>query len=144
MQTITRRERPKSAPYLRLKNTKIFKEQLLKTFGKFFFRKKVFFKKSCTMKNSKRGHLGSLNVFTNRKLQKDARGPFDRIRKFSKKSRIVPKKQPKGVFGLASTFGSKKKLWFSARIETAISCFSEINLFLSFASSSRHFTYRFA
>ena len=25
-------------------------------------------------KNSKRGHLGSLNVFTNRKLQKNVRG----------------------------------------------------------------------
>ena len=46
-------------------------------------------------KNSKRGHSGSLNVFTNRKLQKNASVEsenFDRIRKFSKKSRIVPKK----------------------------------------------------
>ena len=43
-------------------------------------------------KNSKRGHSGSLNVFTNRKLQKMQGVPFDRIRKFSKKSRIVPKK----------------------------------------------------
>ena len=48
-------------------------------------------------KNSKRGHSGSLNVFTNRKLQKTALGlPFDRIRKFSKKSRIVPKKTQRG------------------------------------------------
>ena len=60
--------------------SKIFKEQLLETFGKiiffkknlkFFFRKKSIFLESRTMpKNSKRGHSGSLNVFTNRKLQK--------------------------------------------------------------------------
>ena len=70
-------------------------------------------------KNSKRGHSGSLNVFTNRKLQKKCKGvPFDRIRKFSK-SRIVPKKTKqknqtkKGnekTFGLASTFGSIKNI----------------------------------
>ena len=61
-------------------------------------------------KTSKRGHLGSLNVFTNRKLKKCKRVPFDRIRKFSKKSRIVPKKPTGGgAFGLASTFGSIKK-----------------------------------
>ena len=39
--------------------------------------------------------------------------PFDRIRKFSKKSRIVPKKtkqknETKKTFGLASIFGSIK------------------------------------
>ena len=50
----TRRERPKSVPYLRLKNIrgttigniwekKIFKKVFLE---KFFFQKKVFFKKS--------------------------------------------------------------------------------------------------
>ena len=45
-----------------------------KKFLEFFFRKKYFLE-SCTMpKNSKRGHSGSLNVFTNRKLQKNARG----------------------------------------------------------------------
>ena len=53
---------------------------------KFFFKKNIL-KKSRTMpKNSKRGRLGSLNVFTCRKLQKKCKGvPFDRIRKFSKK-----------------------------------------------------------
>ena len=63
----------------------------------FFFKKKVFSKKSRTMKkNSKRGHSGSLNVFTNRKLQKNARGyPLIEFENFSKKIRIVPKK-PKG------------------------------------------------
>ena len=54
--------------------SKILKEQLLEKFGKKIF-KKVFGKKSRTMpKNSKKGHSGSLNVFTNRKLQKNARG----------------------------------------------------------------------
>ena len=57
-------------------------------------------------KNSKRGHLGSLNVFTNRKLQKYARVLFDGIRKFSKKKSHSAEKNPKG---LASTFGSIKK-----------------------------------
>ena len=32
--------------------------------------------------------------------------PFDRIQKFSEKSRIVPKKPKGGPFGLHSTFGS--------------------------------------
>ena len=85
----TRRERPKSAPYLRFKNIQGT------TIGNIW--KKLFFKKGRTMpKNSKRGDSGSLNVSTNRKLQKQGKGVhFDRIRKFSKKSRIVPKK-PKG------------------------------------------------
>ena len=47
-------------------------------------------------KNSKRGHLGTLNVFTSRKLQKNARVPFDRIQKFSKKKSHTPEKIPKG------------------------------------------------
>ena len=43
-------------------------------------------------KTSKRGHLGSLNVFTNRKLQKNARGyALIECENFRKKSRIVPK-----------------------------------------------------
>ena len=46
-------------------------------------------------KNSKRGHLGSLNVFTNRKLQKKYKGvPVHGIRNFSgKKSRSAEKTQ---------------------------------------------------
>ena len=67
----TRRECPKSGPYLRLKNIQgttignAWKKLI------FFSKKKIFFTKSGTMpKNSKRGRLGSLNVFTNRKLQK--------------------------------------------------------------------------
>ena len=61
-----------------------------------FFSKNIFLESRTMPKNSKRGHSGSLNVFTNRKLQKKCKGlPFDRIRKFSKKSRIVPKKNGK-------------------------------------------------
>ena len=64
-------------------------------------------------KNSKRGHSGSLNVFTNRKLQKKCKGvPFDRIRKFSKKkshsAEKKTKKRNEKTFGLASIFGSIK------------------------------------
>ena len=51
-------------------------------------------------KNSKRGHLGSLNVFTNRKLQKKPGDPLIEFENFRKKG---------GSFGLASTFGSIKK-----------------------------------
>ena len=52
-----------------------------------FFRKKVFFLESRTMpKNSKRCHSGSLNVFTNQKLQKNARGfPLIESESFRKK-----------------------------------------------------------
>ena len=60
-------------------------------------------------KKSKRGHSGSLNVFTNRKLQKNARVyPLIEFKKF-RKNRIVPKKTKGGLFGLNSTFGSIKQ-----------------------------------
>ena len=110
----------------------------METFGKIiflkenqFFFKKTYFLESRTMpKNTKRGHSGSLNVFTNRKLQKNARGyRLIESENFRKKRRIVPKKRKKikqkKTFGLAFTFGSLKKLWFSARIEPTISGFSE-------------------
>ena len=78
----TRRKCPKSAPYLRLKTIqgatignnwkKIY---FLKRFlEKKFQKKNVFFKKSHLPKNTKRSHSGSLNVFTIRKLQNNARG----------------------------------------------------------------------
>ena len=101
----TRRDRLKSAPYLRLKNVQrttignIWKIFFQKKFFGIFCRKNFFFtflESRIMPKNSKRGHSGSLNVFTNRKLQKKCKGlPFDRIRKVSKKSRIVPKKNGK-------------------------------------------------
>ena len=62
----------------------------------FFFEKKVFFRKSHNAENSKRGHSGSLNVFTNRKVQKNARGyPLIESEIFEKKSHSAEKK-PKG------------------------------------------------
>ena len=111
-----------------IEGSKIFKEQLLGRFGKIFFSKiSTYLKKIRTMpKTSKRGHLGSLNVFTNRKLKKCKRVPFDRIRKFSKKKSHSAEKTHRGG-GLWSRlyFWKHKKMWFSARIEPAISCFSE-------------------
>ena len=71
---VKRRDRLKSAPYLRLKNSQrttignIWKNIFKKNF------KNIFLKSRTMPKNSKRGHSGSLNVFTNRKLQKNARG----------------------------------------------------------------------
>ena len=48
-------------------------------------------------KNSKIGHSGSLNVFTNRKLQKNARDyPLIESENFRRKSHIVPKKTQRG------------------------------------------------
>ena len=119
--------------------SQIFKEQLLETFGNiiffkknlnFFFEKKVFFRKSHNAEKLKRRPFRLIKRFYKPKTSKNCKGlPFDRIRKFSKKSRIVPKKnekiKPMYTFGLASTFGSIKNLWFSARIEPTISGFSE-------------------
>ena len=131
----TRRERPKSAPYLRLKNIqgttigKIWKKNYFskKNFD-FFFEKKYFLGRTMP-KNSKRGHSGSFNVFYKPKTSKKMQ--LIESENFRKKSRIVPKKkrkksnETKQSFGLASTFGNIKNLWFSARIEPTISCFSE-------------------
>ena len=67
-----------------------------KKFLKFFFEKIIFLESRTMPKNSKRGHSGSLNVFTNRKLQKNARGyRLIESENFRKKSRIVPKKKRK-------------------------------------------------
>ena len=88
----TRRERPKSAPYLRLKNIqgttigKIWKKIFLKkNFFDFFSKKSIFLGRTMP-KNSKRGHSGSFNVFYKPKTSKKFKGvPFDKFRKFSKK-----------------------------------------------------------
>ena len=105
MYDTTRRDRLKSAPYLRLKSIQrttignIWKKYFFqkKIFENIFFRKKSIFLESRTMpKNSKGGHSGSLNVFTNQNFKKMQGVTLDRIRKFSKKSRIVPKKTQRG------------------------------------------------
>ena len=96
----------------------------------FFFKKSIFFRKSHNAEKLKKRPFRLNKRFYKSKTSKKCKGlPFDRIRKFSKKSRIVPKKtkkfKRKKTFGLASTFGSIKNLWFSARIEPTISGFSE-------------------
>ena len=123
---LTRRDRLKSAPYLRLKNIqRTTIGNIWKNYRKsIFFRKKCFLESRTMPKNSKRGHSGSLNVFTNRKLAKKCKGlPFDRVQNFSKKKSHSAEKNPKGgPFGLTCcTFGSIKILWFSARIEPPLS-----------------------
>ena len=98
----TRRDRLKSAPYLRLKNIQrttignICKNFFQKKIWNFFFEKSIFLESRTMPENSKRGHSGSLNVFTNRKLQKNARG-YALIKSGNfRKSRIVPKKTQRG------------------------------------------------
>ena len=94
-----------------------------KKFEKFFFEKSIFLESRTMPKNSKRCHSGSLNVFTNRKLQKNARGyPLQNPKIFEKKSHSAEKNPKGGPFGLTCcTFGSIKILWFSARIEPPLS-----------------------
>ena len=96
----TRRDRLKSAPYLRLKNIQgttvgnICKKLIFfkKIIFEIFFETSIFLSRTMP-KNSKRGHSGSINVFTNRKLQKKCKGyPLIESVNFRKNSRIVPKK----------------------------------------------------
>ena len=48
--------------------------------------------------------------------------PFDEIRKFSKKSRLVPKKTQRGDLLVSPVLlEALKNLWFSARIEPTLS-----------------------
>ena len=63
---------------------------------KFFFRKKYFFRKSHNAEKLKKRPFRLIKRFYKPKTSKKCKGlPFDRIRKFSKKSRIVPKKKRK-------------------------------------------------
>ena len=62
----------------------------------FFFEKSIFFRKSHNAEKLKKKPFRLIKRFYKPKTSKKCKGlPFDRIRKFSKKSRIVPKK-PKG------------------------------------------------
>ena len=66
-----------------------------KIFLKFFFSKKISLSRTMP-KNSKRGYSGSLNVFTNRKLQKNARGyPLIESETIQKKSHTAEKNKQK-------------------------------------------------
>ena len=90
----TRRERLKSAPYLRLKKRKTL------FFGKkieIFEKKNFFQKKSHSAEKCKRGDpSGFINKHSVAKYQKTQRGdPLGTLKNF-RKSRTVPKKNPKG------------------------------------------------
>ena len=62
-------------------------------------------------KNSKRGLLGSLNVFTNRKLQKNGKGdPSIEFESFRKKSRTAAKKPKGGLLWSRLYFWKHKKI----------------------------------
>ena len=62
----------------------------------FFFRKKYFFRKSHNAEKLKKRPFRLIKRFYKPKTSKKCKGlPFDRILKFSKKSRIVPKKSKK-------------------------------------------------
>ena len=99
---VPKSNKPGTAQVGAISKAQVFKKQLLETFAnKNFFSKKIFefffenstFKSRTRPKNSKRSHSGSLNVFTNRKRQKNARGYLlIETENFRKKSRIVPKK----------------------------------------------------
>ena len=90
----TRRDRLKSAPYLRLKN--IQRTTIGNIWKKNFFQKKVFFRQSHNAEKLKKRPFRLIKRFYKPKTSKKCKGlHFDRIPKFSRKSRIVPKK-PKG------------------------------------------------
>ena len=98
---VTRRDRLKSAPYLRLKNIQrttignIWKNYFF--FKNFFFEKKYFFSKSHNAEKLKKRPFRLIKRFYKPKTSKKCKGlPFDRIRKFSKKKSHSAEKKPKG------------------------------------------------
>ena len=113
----SRRERPKSAPYLRLKNiqgttiVKIWKKNFSKKlFLKFFFEKKVFFKSQNAEKLKKRPFRLIQRFLQTENFKKNARGyPLIKFENFRKKSHSAEKNPKGGPFGLTCTFGSIKK-----------------------------------
>ena len=117
LQDQTRPERPKSAPYLRLKNiqgttiVKIWKKKFSKKlFLKFFFEKKVFFKSQNAKKLKKRPFRLIQRFLQTENFKKNARGyPLINFKNFRKKSHSAEKKPKGGHFGLTCTFGSIKK-----------------------------------
>ena len=101
---LTRRDRLKSAPYLRLKNIQrttigniwknyFFRKKILEI----FFSRKVFFRKSHNAEKLKKRPFRLIKRFYKPKTSKKCKGlPFDRIRKFSKKKSHSAEKNPKG------------------------------------------------
>ena len=101
----TRRERPKSAPYLRLKNiqgttiVKIWKKNFSKKlFLKFFFEKKVFFKSQNAEKLKKRPFRLIQRFLQTENFKKNARGyPLINFKNFRKKVAQCRKKSKGGT-----------------------------------------------
>ena len=123
----TRRDRLKSAQYLRLKN--IQRTTIGNIWKIFFFEN--FFRKSHNAEKLKKRPFRLIKRFYKPKTSKKMQGGYPLIESenFRKKSLSAEKKtkkiKRKKTFGLASTFGSIKNLWFSARIEPTICGFSE-------------------
>ena len=87
-----------------------------------FFRKKVFFKLHNAEKLKKRPFRLIQRFLQTENFKKMQGVPFDKIRKFSKKSRIVPKKTQSGDPLVSPVLlEALKSLWFSARIEPTLS-----------------------
>ena len=101
----TRRERLKSALYLRLKKRKTFFCENLKFSKIFFFRKMSHSAKKC----KKGPFLIYKHAFCCKITKNSKGGTFGDIKKFSKKSRTVPKKIQRGDPVVPSGFVSYVK-----------------------------------
>ena len=121
----TRRERPKSAPYLRLKNiqgttiVKIWKKKFFKKIiFEIFFRKKVFFLVAKCRKTQKRPFRLIQRFLQTENFKKNARGyPLINFKNFRKKSHSAEKNPNGGPLVSPVLLEALKNLWFSARIE---------------------------
>ena len=105
----TRRERLKSAQYLRLKKLKrLFLEKNLKFSKIFLFRKMSHSAKKCKRKDP----LGFINIYSVAKYQKNSKGGlFWDIKEFSKKVAQYRKKIESGYLLVSSGFvGYVKKV----------------------------------
>ena len=117
LQNVTRRDRLKSAPYLRLKNIRrttignIWKHFFKKNF-EIFFRKKVFFRKSHKVEKLKKRPFRLIKRFYKPKTSKNARGyPLIESENFRKKSHSAEKKnQTKENLWSRNYFWKYKKL----------------------------------
>ena len=80
-------------------------------------------KKSHNAEKPKKRSFRLIKRFLQTENLKKCKGvPFEKIRKFSKKSRIVPKRNPKGDPLVSPVLlEALKNLWFSARIEPTLS-----------------------
>ena len=118
---VTRRERPKSAPYLSLKN--IQGTTIENNWKKIiFFPKKYLVKKSHKAEKPKKWSFRLIQRFLQTENFKKMQGvPFDEIRKVSEKVAECRKKTQRGEPLVSPVLlEALKKLWFSARIEPTL------------------------